>query len=217
LSSISGGSAADHLALDGGPQGVVVHRLVVLGGNDHRVDPYHLVPVVLHAHLALAVRAQPIEGAVLPDLRQAPGEGVGVLDRSRHEFGRLPAGIAEHQPLIPGAARVHAHGDIRALLVEGDHDRAGIAVEALAAVVVADCVHHAAHQLGHGDVGLRGDFPGHDHQAGGDQGFAGHAAGGVVLEGRVQNRVADLVRDFVRVTLGHAFGGEQVGAVLGHA
>ena len=49
----------------------------VLAGNDHRVDAHGLAVVVLHGDLALAVRAQVIQRAVLAHLGQALGQLVG--------------------------------------------------------------------------------------------------------------------------------------------
>ena len=55
-----------------------------------------------------------------------------------HQLGVLVAGVAEHHALVAGAAGVHAHGDVAGLLVDaGDHG-AGVGVEAVERVVVAD-------------------------------------------------------------------------------
>src|SRR6476646_8510511 len=46
-------------------------------------------------------------------------------DRERHELVGLVAGVAEHQALVAGAARVHAHRDVRRLAVDGREHGAG--------------------------------------------------------------------------------------------
>ena len=48
-------------------------------------------------------------------------------------------------------------------------------------------------------VCLGGDFAGDHHQSGGGQRFAGDAAVGIFGEAGIQNRVGDLVCDFIRV------------------
>src|SRR5690606_5204204 len=48
--------------------------------------------------------------------------------------------------------------------------------------------------------------------AGGDEGFAGDACGGVALEGSVQDGVADLVGDLVRMTFRNRLGSEEMAA-----
>ena len=55
------------------------------------------------------------------------------------------------------------------------------------------------------------DFAGQDNVAFGCQHFAGHA--GVAVKGQtpVQHRVGDLVAEFVRVAVGHGFGGIKMG------
>ena len=47
-------------------------------------------------------------------------------------------------------------------------------------------------------------------QAGGGAGLAGHAAVGILLEDRVQNRVGDLVADLIGMSLGNGFRSKQM-------
>ena len=63
--------------------------------------------------------------------------------------------IAEHQALVARAARVHAHGDIGRLALDGVENPAGLAVEAHGGIGVADVVNHAAHQARHVHIGIR--------------------------------------------------------------
>ena len=89
-----------------------------------------------------------------------------------------------------------------------DDDAAGLAVEAVQRVVVADRVDRLAGELGDVDVGGRGDLAGDDAQTGGEQRLAGDATVGVLGEDGVEDGVADLVGHLVGVTLGHALGCE---------
>ncbi len=163
----------------------------------------------------------------MPSLRtwvSCSDEPVRDRDRQRHQLGRVVAGVAEHQALVAGAllvervdrlagarlvAGVDALGDVAGLAADGDHDAAGVPVEALGRRVVADLEDPLAHLLLDVDVAAGGDLAGHDHQAGGEQGLDRDAAARVLLEHRVEHRVADLVSDLVRVTLGHGLGGEE--------
>ena len=176
----------------------------VLRGNHDRVDPLRLVVLVFDGHLALAVGPQPGDFAVLPRGGQPVENLVRKLDRQRHQFGRVVAGVAEHQALVAGAdflalrgVFVDAHGDIRALAVDRKHDRAGVGADAHLVVGVADVANRLADDFLIVDRGLGGDFAGHDGNARGDQRFAGHAAHGVLGEQGVENAVGNLIGQFV--------------------
>ncbi len=134
---------------------------------------------------------------------------VGERDGSGHQFGGFVRGIAEHHALVAGAAGVHALGDVAGLLVDGGDHGAGVGVEAVEGVVVADRGHHAAHQALEVDVGLGGDFAGNDDQAGCGEGFGGDAAIGVLLQAGVENGVRDLVGNLVRMAFGDGLRGKQ--------
>ena len=51
-------------------------------------------------------------------------------------------------------------------------------------------------------MGGRGDFTGDDADAGGDEHFAGHAAGGILRQNGVKNGVGNVIGDLVGMTLG---------------
>ena len=152
-------------------------------------------------------------------LSQALGQTVRHPDGQRHEVRRLVARVPEHHPLVPGALRVesvlaaHARaelvrlvdplGDVGGLGVEGDEHPAGVAVEAVGVVVVADRAHRVAGQGGDIDVRRGGDLPRHDDETGGQERLTGHPAGRVALEHGVEHGVGNLVRHFVGVALGH--------------
>ena len=59
------------------------------------------------------------------------------------------------------------------------------------------------------DVAGGGDLAGDVHLAGGDHGLDGDPAARVLREHGVEDRVADLVGDLVRVALGHRLGREE--------
>src|SRR5213078_1496318 len=107
-------------------------------------------------------------------------------------------------------AAVHAHRYVTRLAVDGGEDGAGLGVEAEARVGVADRADRAPHDVGDVDVGGGGDLPRHHRHAGGDQGLACHAGGGVLGDDGVEDRVRDLVGDLVGLAFRHGFGGEHV-------
>ena len=171
--------------------------------DDHGVDARGLaVFVVLDRDLALAVGAQVGQLAALAHRGKLAAELVGQRDGGGHQLGGLVGGVAEHHALVAGAAGVNALGDVAGLLVDGGDDGAGVGVEAVERVVVADGGDHAAHQALEIDVGLGGDFAGDDHEAGGGQGFGGDAAVGVLLQAGVENGVGDLVGNLVGMAFG---------------
>ena len=191
----------------------------VLGRDQHGVDAHRPAVFVDHRHLGLAVGAQVRHRADPPHLRQSLGEAVGQPDRQRHEIGRLVAGVAEHHPLVAGAlgvervlaagsgaeleGRVHALRDIGRLGVERDQHAAGLPVEAVGVVVVADLAHGLAHDGRNVDVGRGGHLARHHDQTGGQERLAGHPAGRVPFQHGVEHGVGNLVRHLVRMALGH--------------
>ena len=190
----------------------------MLRGDEHRVDPHRPPALVDHGDLGLAVGPQVRNGADAPDLGQALREAVGQPDRQRHEIRGLVAGVAEHHPLVPGALGVEgvlAAGpgaelerfvdplrDVGGLRVERDEHAAGVAVEPVGVVVVADLAHRLAGERGDVDVGRGGHLTGHHDQAGGQERLAGDPAGRVAVEHGVEYGVRDLVRHLVGVALG---------------
>ena len=112
-------------------------------------------------------------------------------------------------PARVSSARVDALRDVGRLRVEGDLHGAGLAVEALDRGVVADLEHAVAGDAGDVDVRLGGDLATDEHHARGDEGLAGDPALRVVGQQRVEDAVADLVGDLVRVSLGDGLGREE--------
>ena len=177
----------------------------VLGGEDDVGDRHRPAVLVAHRDLRLAVRAQVGQHLGLADLAEPARQLVGQGDRQRHELRGLVAGEAEHHALVAGALRVEdvlvvdvrarLHGvrdalaDVRRLLVDGDQHAAGLVVEAVLGVRVADVLDGLADDGGDVDVRLGGDLAGHDDGAGGQQGLAGDARVRIVLEDGVEDGV----------------------------
>src|SRR6266545_2792153 len=198
----------DDLGLHVGLQEALqVHLLAVLGGDEDGVHPDRAVPLVLDGHLALPVGPQIRDDARLADVGESLGQPVGHGDRQRHELLGVPAGEPEHHALVARPDRVQvvvgsfldltgpidAQGDVGGLLLDRRDHTARRAVDPELRVRVADLVDGPPDDLWDVHVGLRGDLSGHDHQARGDEGLAGHPPVRVALEDGVQDRVGDLV------------------------
>ena len=190
--------------------------VAVLRRDDHGVDADRRVAVVLDADLGLAVRPEVGRAALAARLRQPLAQPVRQHDRQRHQLRRLAAGVAEHQALVAGAAGVHAHRDVGRLAVDRGDDAAGVAVEPVLGVGVADFPDGLADQLLHVDVGVGRDLAGDEAEAGRDERLARHAAGRILREDRIQDAVRNLIGDLVRMSFRHRLGREQVAAFTTH-
>ena len=112
--------------------------------------------------------------------------------------------------MVAGAARVHAHGDVAGLLVDaGDHG-AGVGVESVESIVVADGSNHATHQRLEIHIRFGGDLTGYDHQAGRGQGLTSYAAHRIFSQAGVENGIGDLVGDFIRMPFSNGLGSEKI-------
>ena len=199
---------------DFGPQLLVENARVVLS-RDHDVGhPLGDAALVLDCDLGLAVGAQVRQLAALANLGQTARQAMGQGDRQGHQLGGFAAGEADHHPLVAGAqfvvALIHAHGDIRRLLLDADEGAAGFVVEAVVGVGIADLFDRLADHGLEVHVRRGRDLTQDQHDAGGRRRLARHAGVGVLAQDCVQDRVRDLVAHLVRVPLGHRLGREQV-------
>ncbi len=106
----------------------------VLGRQHDGLEAHRLVILVAQGDLALGVRAQPVELALLADIGLLLHEAVRQRDRRRHQHVRLVRRIAEHQALVTGALlalvlTIHALRDVGGLLTDDVDDTTAGAVE----------------------------------------------------------------------------------------
>ena len=194
----------------------------MLGGDHHARQAHRAVPVVADGDLRLAVGAQARHDALLAHGCQSLGQAVGQVDRQRHELGRVRAGVAEHEALVPRPLEVerveppgapgsiaahlerlvHTRRDVRGLLADRDRHAAGGAVKADLGGRVADRHDLGAHDLGDLDVGVGGDLPGDVDEPRGHHRLDGHVGDRVLSEDGIENGVRDAVADLVGVPLG---------------
>src|SRR5207247_4685617 len=100
--------------------------------------------------------------------------------------------------------------DVGGLAVDCRQDGTGLRIEAEVRVGVADRGDGPAHDVRDVDVGRRGDFARHDGHSGRDQGFTGDPRRRILEQDGVQDRVGDLIRDFVRMAFRDRLGSEDV-------
>ena len=117
---------------------LVRRRFVVLRAHHDGVHALGLVVFVLDGDLGLAVGAQPLQRAVLADVRKPKRQLVRQVDRERHELLGLVDGITEHDALVARALFLlvmdalpggHALGDIGRLAIQRHHHAAGLVIE----------------------------------------------------------------------------------------
>ena len=86
------------------------------------------------------------------------------MNGEREQLGRLVCGVAEHYALVAGTELlellfvVEALGDVGGLLLDSDEDVAGLVIEALGAVVVADVLDRSPDDLLVVEGGFGGDL-----------------------------------------------------------
>ena len=196
--------------------------LVMLRGKHDRFQPdRNAVGTVFHGDLGLSVGAQIRQGPVLADLGQPSGKLMGQGHPVGHIFFCFICGIAEHHALVAGTdgrdgflrlasipcfqRLVNTHGDVRRLLVNGDHDRAGIRVESHGRIRIADLPDGIADDLRIIDLSCSGNLTGDNGKTGADHGLTGNTAHGILGQTGVQDRVRDRVADLIGMAFRNRF------------
>ena len=85
-----------------------------------------------------------------------------------------------------------------------------VAVKAVLGPVIADLPDDLAGNLGDIHIAAGADLAHDVDKAGGNGGFAGHAALGVLLQDGVQHSVGNLVADLIGMPLGNGFGSKEI-------
>ena len=186
----------------------------VLGGQHHGLHGHRLAVVIAQGDLALGVRTQPRQGAVLAQFCLTLHQTVREIHRCRHQGVGFVGGKAEHQALIACAqilvfCFVHADGDIGRLLANAVQYCTAGTVEAFFGTVVTDVQDHLANDVFQFHIGIGTYFTGDNGHAGFHQGFHGNACLGVILDDGIQNGVRDLVSHFIGMAFGHGLGGKD--------
>ena len=184
-------------------------EFVVLGRDYDGVDANRPVGlVVLDGELGLGVRPEIRHEIAAPvaDFRKHFQGQMRKIERKRHILLSVPAGVSEHHSLVAGALLLrvgadHAPVDVGTLLVDGREDSAGVAVEHVCRLVVADLVDDLAHLCLDVDICVLGpDFAADHHQAGAAECLAGDFGFRVLPEEFVEDCVRNLVGHLVRMS-----------------
>ncbi len=135
-------------------------------------------------------------------------------DRQRHQLRRLAGRETVHHSLVAGAlllavAGIDAHGDIGRLPVDAHQNPRILAVDAVLRIRVSYLLQCLPDDPLHVREPPGRDFPCNDHKAGGRHRFDRNPRRGILAVQLVEDRVADLVADLVRVTFRHALAGEK--------
>src|SRR5215469_2349919 len=196
----------------------------VLGRHDHSVEAHRLITGVLDSDLGLAVGPDVRDLAAPANLGQALGQAVRERDGQRHQLGGVVAGITKHEALVTRALTVelvgslalavlhglpNAERDIWRLRTDRDLHAARRSVEALRRRVVANLEDLLADDARNVDIRVGRHLTGHVYLAGRDERLDSNPASMVALEHGVQDRIADLVRHLVGMSLGDRLGGEE--------
>ena len=148
---------------------------------------------------------------------QAPGQPVGQPDRQGHQRRGLVAGKAEGRHLVLDGNAVDlpvgecAFIKTAALLgrqfLEAGHDTAGLRIKSR--LVIANVSNHLSGDVRDIHSGFRGEAGRNEDNARRDCAFGDERRVGVLLQKPVQDRIADLIAQFVWMPLGDRLGGEH--------
>ena len=188
----------------------------VLSGDDDGVDAEGndgaVVVLVLNGDLGLGVGTAPGKGTVAAGLGHGGVQLVGKLEGEGEELRGLIGGIAEHDTLVTSTevlealVKVETLSDIGRLLLNGNEEVAGLVVEALGGVIVADVLDGVADNLLVVELGLGGDLTeDHDHTGLGG-GLASDLGEGVLSQAGIEDGIGNLIGDLIGVTLTDGLG-----------
>src|SRR5208282_84500 len=211
IEQVGGNYGLNDVLQNVGAQFIVANGFGMLRRDDYCIHALHFAgSAVFDSDLGFSIGPQIRTGSILANFRKFLGELVGEGNRKGHQFGSFVAGEAEHHSLIAGASGIHAHGDVAGLLVDAGNYGAGVGVEPVDGVIVADGLHYAADQALKVHVSFGGDLAGDYDEAGAGQGFASDAAGGVFPQAGVENGIGNLVGDLVRMSFGNGLRSKQI-------
>ena len=197
------GERAHHIGAHDGAHVVLGEFGGVLGRDDDGGGPHRHAVLVAERDLALGVGAEAGRRAGVPGAGERGQDGVGIVERRRHEGIGLAAGIAEHDALVAGAlvlvaGPVHTARDVGRLGVHMDLDIGVGPVKALLLVAdVADAGAGDGFERPGGDRFGTPHLAGENHPVGRDQGLAGDAGGGVERQIGVHDGIGDAVAHLV--------------------
>ena len=197
--------------------GLVLIELVVLRAHHDGFDGLRRVVVgVADGDLAFGVGAQVGHFAALAAQgSQLAQQAVREVEGQRHVVVGFVRGVAEHHALVAsalllGRGPLYTLVDVHRLRVQLVEHLAGVGIEQVLGLVVANAPDNVA---GNGlgiHVRRRFHLACQQHEVGGNQGFAGYFGVGVLAQVFVENGVGNLVGNFIGMAFRNRFGSEQV-------
>lgn len=190
--------------------------LGVLSGDNDSVDTFGndsaVIVAVLDGDLGLGVGSEPGERAVTAGSGHGSVKLVGEEESEGEELRGLVSGITEHDTLVTstelleGLIVVKTLGDIGRLLLNGDEQVAGLIVETLGRVIIADALDSLTDDLLVVELGLGGNLTeDHDHTGLGGS-LASNLGEGILSQAGIEDSIGDLISDLVGVTLADGLG-----------
>jgi len=175
---------------------LVANDFIVLVADDHRIDACGLVAIVLDGDLALGIRPQPGDIAVLAHSRGVHQKLVRIGNGCRHQLGCFGTGETEHHALVTGALLTvietgsrNALADVGALRVNGVEHAHALVVQTVFRAIVTDALGNPARHLLHIDVGVGGDLAADQHHAGSGKSLARDARRWIIAQTGIEYRV----------------------------
>ena len=190
----------------------VAHFRGMLRGKHNGVHRLRTSIHIAHGELALRVRTEEGQRAVLAENGLLLHQAVCVVDRGGHQRVGFVARVAEHQTLVAGTgfervvrSLVNTLLDVGRLLVVANENGTAAVINAVFGIVIANLTEGVAGNADVIDLSGGGDFASEHDESRGAEGFCSDATVGILLENGIENGVRDLVRHLVRMAFTHRF------------
>ena len=198
----------------------------MLCGKYHRIQADRFsIFVVFYGYLSLSIWTQVRQCSVFAHFCQLACQFVCQCDRIRHKFFGLVACISKHHSLVACSdgidllvrhiaffcfqRLVNAHRNIRRLFVQCNDNRTGVCVKSVFCTVVTNLTNRITDDLLKIYMCFGGNLSQNHHISGCGAGFARNTAHRVLLKKRVQNRIGNLIADFIRMSFSNRFGSKK--------
>ncbi|TSC97675.1 MAG: Uncharacterized protein Greene101449_1111 [Candidatus Peregrinibacteria bacterium Greene1014_49] len=179
---------------------------VLCRNNDTTHAHRAAIIAIFHGHLTFAIRTQEADFLVLARFGKTLCEFVSECNRQRHELRRFITGESEHEPLISSALffiavrfRIDPEGNICALCPHADNDSAGLVIESIDGIVIANFTDSFAGNSCDIDVSRCTHFSGNNNKAGGCKALAGDVCVRVLTQRVIENGIGNLIAEFIGV------------------
>ena len=177
--------------------------------------------IIFYGNLALAIRAEVRQCAILTNLCKLTRQLVCQTDRIWHIFFCFVCCITKHHTLIACTdsfqllvrhfiflsfkCLVNTHSDICRLLIQCYHNCAGICIEADLTAVITDLIYSFTYDLLYIQMCLCCDLTCYQYKTCTAACFTCHTAHRILLHAGIQNGIGNGIADFVRMSFCNRF------------